>query len=99
MASVEAFLRARGDIAENQDDNVLEIYEDEVDAVTLFSALGTQWHWLVNAFTGERHRIALNYGVMHSVAVMIDIRLSPALFADIQLMEGEALKAFAEGAR
>lgn len=92
-------MKERGDITDGHDDDVLEIYDDEVEAVTLFSALGTQWHWLVNAFTGERRRTAINYGVIPTVADMIGIKVGAALFADIQLMEGAALKAFAEGAR
>jgi hypothetical protein len=73
----------------------LEIAPDEVDAVSLFFALATQW--LRHATTGIR--LGLNYAVIAPTAQMLGVAMTPALFGDLQAMEAEVLKVDGERSR
>jgi Phage related hypothetical protein (DUF1799) len=66
---------------------VIEIAPDEVNAVALFLALQTQWarHGMTGAAIG------LCYQAIPATAQMSGIKVTPALFADLQTMERAAL--------
>lgn len=68
---------------------------DEVEPVTLFLMLGSQWRH--HAMSGLR--LGLDYAAIPATAAMAGIAMTPALFADLRVMEGAALETFAEGAR
>lgn len=65
---------------------------DEGLAAALFLGLSTQWRsaGLSAALTG------LDYAAIEPAARMLDIDLTPRLFLDLRLMEGEALAAMNE---
>lgn len=67
-----------------------EVWECNKKSWLLFLAMQTQWRVGMNGATG------LDYTVLPIVARQIGIRLKPPRFADIQAMEGEVLKVFAE---
>ncbi len=63
-------------------------------AVAAFFAVDTQWNKLV---AGERLiATGLNYAGVRAALDELGFSRSPALFADLRLMEGEALLAMAE---
>lgn len=66
----------------------IEVAPDEVDAVALFLAMGTQWRRC--GVTGRA--IGLEYAAVPATASLSAIAMTPALFADLQLMEAAALK-------
>lgn len=68
---------------------------DEALSFSLFAALGTQWDR--HAMTGMR--LGIRYDVIRPTADNMGIAFSPAVFADIQLMERAALAEFARAAR
>lgn len=68
---------------------------DEALSFSLFVALGTQWDR--HAMTGAR--LGLRYDVIRPTAENMGLDFSPAMFADIQLMETAALAEFARAAR
>jgi hypothetical protein len=70
---------------------VIELAPDEVDVVALFLALETQW--LRHAMTGAA--LGLTYQAIPATAEMTGIKMTPALFADLQIMEKAALKEMA----
>lgn len=70
----------------------IEVAPDEVDAVGLFMALGTQWRW--HAMVGQR--LGLVYEAIAPAAAALGIALTPSLFADLRTMEGAALAASAK---
>lgn len=73
----------------------VELAPDEVAAVTLFLALGTQWqrHPMSGVFLG------LNYASIPTTTGMMDIAMDPQLFGDLQIMEQAALDALAQRPR
>ena len=73
----------------------IELRPDEAVPFALFTALGTQWNR--HPMTGER--LGLNYGVIPETASMMGVAMTPAVFADLQIMEGAALEELARGAR
>lgn len=73
-----------------EDDEAIELAPDEAAAFGLFVALGTQWHR--HALTGIR--TGIDYGVIPAMAGMMEMAMTPALLADIQVMEGAALAEF-----
>ncbi len=68
---------------------------DEALSFSLFAALGTQWDR--HAMTGTR--IGLRYDVIRPTADNMGLSFTPAMFADVQLMEAAALAEFARAAR
>lgn len=68
----------------------IEIPPDQVEAVTLFFSLATQWR---EGFSG---RIGLDYAAIRPTAEMAEITLTPDLFRDLRAMEAEALKVWSE---
>ncbi|RIK92627.1 MAG: hypothetical protein DCC73_11980 [Proteobacteria bacterium] len=68
----------------------MEIPPDQVEAVTLFFSLATQWR---EGFSG---RIGLDYAAIRPTAEMAGIELTPDLFRDLRAMETEALKVWSE---
>ncbi len=69
----------------------VEVGPEEVDAVALFIALDTQWQ--VHPMTGMR--LGLRYEAVPAAAAALGLDLNPALFADLRIMEGAALSAWA----
>lgn len=69
-------------------DAPLGLWPDSLQAITLFSALSTQWRISFNGPTG------LDYNVLPTVLRLHGIhrRDWPAMFDDIRAMEAEALK-------
>lgn len=71
--------------------------EDEGRAVRLFQAMATQWNWSVMGGTGPfggiigRVATGLRYEAMPAVAVALGLTIDRQLFADLQLIEAEAL--------
>ena len=66
-----------------------EIGPDEVDAVSLFLRLGSQW----------RHhpagpRLGLDYAAIPPTAAMLGITMTPRLLDDLRVMEDAALAAW-----
>lgn len=60
--------------------------------VQLFDALHpTQWCWLVGAAGAQR--IGLRYEAVPAAARLLGLRLTPRAFAQLRLMEREALRA------
>ncbi len=72
-------------------DDAIEIAAEDADAVRLFLALSTQWrfHPMVGA------RLGIDYGAIRPTAEAMGLAMTPALFADLQTMEGAALAALA----
>ena len=68
----------------------MEIGPDEVDVVTLFMALTTQWR-----FHGMGGRLGLIYEAVRPTADNLKIDWSTNLFLDLQMMERAALVALA----
>lgn len=57
--------------------------------VELFFALSTQWR--VHPMTGTR--LGIDYQAIEPAARLVGVDMTPARFADLQLMEGAALTA------
>ena len=81
--------------------DLTEIEEaDEGRAAGLFLAMDTQWMWAssgtVAGHGGWGQRTGLRYEALPVVAGAHGLALDGALLADVQLMEGEALRTFAE---
>lgn len=77
---------------QSKPDDVLELVEDEADAVALFQALGTQWRRC--AFTGAR--LGVDYAAIEPVARMLSIDVTPRLFTDLRIMEDAAVAQMAK---
>ena len=73
----------------------LELAPDEATPFSLFLSLATQWNR--HAMTGVR--LGLDYSVVPSVADMMGITMSPAMFLDLRIMESAALDEFAKAKR
>lgn len=69
----------------------LDIGPDEVNVVSLFFALATQWR--THAATGAR--TGLDYAAIRETARMIAVKVTPALFNDLRIMEAATLEALA----
>ncbi|QPS18370.1 DUF1799 domain-containing protein [Sphingomonas paucimobilis] len=63
---------------------------DEVDVVTLFMALTSQWRF--HAMGG---RLGIEYAAVRPTADMLEIVMTTSLFLDLQMMERAALVALA----
>jgi len=72
-------------------DRPIEIGPDEVDAVALFTALGTQWIW--HPTVGVR--LGIRYEAVAPTAEGLGLKMTPALFADLLIMEAAAIEAAA----
>ncbi|GAN14154.1 DUF1799 domain-containing protein [Sphingomonas paucimobilis] len=68
----------------------MEIGPDEVDVVTLFMALTSQWRF--HAMGG---RLGIEYAAVRPTADMLEIVMTTSLFLDLQMMERAALVALA----
>ena len=68
--------------------------EDEGPAIGLFFSLDTQWK--TAGLAGVR--TGLDYNAIRPAAEMLGIELTPRIFLDLRLMEGEQLKIDAERA-
>lgn len=68
---------------------------DEALSFSLFAALATQWDR--HAMTGMR--TGIRYAEVRPTAENMDIAMTPAIFADIRMMEQAALSEFARAAR
>lgn len=66
----------------------IEIPPDEVEAVTLFLSLGTQWR---EGFGGP---MGLDYQAIAATASMLGIEVKRPLFLDLRAMEAAALTAW-----
>lgn len=69
-------------------DAVLELPQDEADAVGLFFALDTQWRRC--GLSGSR--LGLDYSAIEPTARMLEIPVRPQLLTDLRTMEGAALE-------
>ncbi|WP_231727401.1 DUF1799 domain-containing protein [Sphingomonas sp. CCH15-F11] len=67
--------------------DVIELAPDEAQAFGLFVALDTQWRR--HPMTGTR--LGLDYAVIPVTAAMLDIPMSPAMLADLRVMEAAAI--------
>lgn len=65
----------------------VEVWPDNMDAVKVFSAMGTQWRTGMSGVTG------LDYAVLPSVLRLTAVPRAdwPAVFDDLRVMEGAAL--------
>lgn len=70
---------------------VIEIAPDEADVVALFLSLQTQWRR--HAMTGAA--LGLIYEAVPATAALTGIATTPALFADLQIMESAAMEEMA----
>jgi len=75
-----------------REDEVVAIHPDNVETVTLFAALSTQWRHA--GLTGVR--IGLDYQAIEPTARMLGITLNPNIFSGLRVMEMEALAAMRE---
>lgn len=66
-------------------------------ALRLFGATITQWRW-IGGPVGTR-RTGLDYSAVERAAPHLEIKLTPALFSDLQHCEAEALKFWCEQAQ
>lgn len=57
----------------------------------LFMAMSTQWRRIIVPMTAIILLEGLIYDALPSVARMINLKMTPALFADIRMMEAEAI--------
>lgn len=62
-----------------------------VEAVALFVALGTQWNW--HPVAGVR--LGIRYEAVAPAAAAMELKLTPAIFTDLRIMEAEAIAASA----
>lgn len=60
----------------------------------LFLALGTQWRW-----AGMGERVGLDYSAIAPAAALAGVEPDATVFAQLRLMEAEALDALAERRR
>lgn len=83
-------------------DATIEVEPENVDAVRLFFALGTQWHRVSHSFAvGKQNytaviRTGLDYGAAVPVAAVLKIGLSEDLLAQLRTLESETLAIDAE---
>jgi hypothetical protein len=61
-----------------------------LDSVGLFLALGTQWKYVAGGL-GPPIRIGLDYAAVEPTARGMGINVTPRIFADLRVMEEEAL--------
>lgn len=93
-----AIIAAISHVAAQAEPKSLMVHPDNVTAVKLFDALRTQWN-LVALSTMERseiRRTGLRYEVLKPVARLLGLKLAADDFTRLQLMEAEALVAWAE---
>lgn len=69
----------------------IEIAPDEKDSFMLFMAMSTQWRRIIVPMTAIILLEGMIYDALPSVARMISVKMTPALFADIRMMEAEAI--------
>ncbi len=69
--------------------------EDEGRAVRLFQGMATQWNWSVMGAAGIIGRVAtgLRYEALPAVSAALGLTVDRQIFADLQLIEAEALSA------
>ncbi|QQP96480.1 DUF1799 domain-containing protein [Lysobacter enzymogenes] len=77
---------------EDLDDADVEILPDNLGAVRVFTALGTQWR------VGNAGAIGLDYSTLPVVMRLLGVRRAdwPDTFDSIRVMEAEALAVFGE---
>ena len=77
----------------------IEVPPDEVEAMTLFFSMATQWRWLAapgaGMGAGLMIRTGLDYAALASVAAAMAISMTPSLMFDIREMEAAAMAAWA----
>lgn len=61
------------------------------EAAGLFLALSTQWKWTGAGMAGA-FRTGIDYVSIAPTAAGLEVKLTPGLFNDIRILEGEALK-------
>jgi len=66
-----------------------EVFADNWDTVIFFSRLSTQWRIAVGM--GGGHYLGLDYSGVEAVMRLENIQKKKTLFADLQIMEREAL--------
>lgn len=79
-------------------DAVFRVHPANVSAVRLFQAMRTQWN-VVSVASLDQVRLihlGLRYEVLGEVSRALGLERSPADFERLQLMEAEAIAAFAE---
>jgi len=71
--------------------------DDEGRAVRLFQGMATQWNWSVMGAGGIIGRMAtgLRYEALPAVSAALGLAVDRQMFADLQLIEAEALSAMA----
>lgn len=74
------------------------VHPDNVNAVRLFQAMGTQWNMVsfVTLDRAELRCVGLRYEVLDRVARGLGIEEGPSDFSRLQIMEAEALVAWSE---
>lgn len=78
--------------------DVFHIHHDNADIFRLFRACGTQWRHAVLSTMGSARIVhtGLDYTAAAQVARLMAVALTPADFADLQLMEASAISAAAK---
>lgn len=93
-APQEAIDEWKARAAEQEEAEIVVLPPDCRNAVEAFLAVDSQWNKLV---AGNRLiATGLDYAGAAAALRFLRIRVTPALFADLQVMEGEALLAMAE---
>lgn len=77
---------------ERDEKNVFLVWDKNWPALTAFLAVETQWRVVSRGMTGVLQRLGLDYAAVDVVLRRLKVRNS--VFADLQLMERAALKAF-----
>lgn len=68
----------------------MEIPIEDADAVRLFMTLASQWR--MHPMAG---RTGLDYAAIAPTAAMLGLAMTPALFADLRVMESAAMAVWA----
>lgn len=93
-APQEAIDEWRAQLKQQEAEDAIELPADCRAAVQAFLAVDTQWKKLV---VGDRLlATGLDYAGVRAALRFLRMPVSPALFADLQLMEAEALAAIVE---
>ena len=94
-APAEAIREWKTQFDQQEENTSMTLPADCRPAVQAFFACATQWNRLV---AGDRLlATGLNYAGVREALRFLRIRVTPELFRDLQLMEGAALEAMAEG--
>lgn len=96
-----AVARMRARAAAATTDDALAIHPDNVTAVRWFLAAQSQWRFIALSSLGgaAARRTGLDYPAVEATGRMMGLQPDANDFARLQILEGEALKAWAEAER